>query len=118
MEKVIGRSPAIFVTYQLHLVTVLFAGDHYGRCGSLTVIEIAVFLPDCAEKRMMDVQMNWLLVMQEYIIRFRDIFPKVTQRLWITTARRIAKKHPGQRQIVFDPGPESMTVDLIDTYHV
>ena len=66
----------------------------------------------------MDVQMYWLLVVKEYIIRLSDIVSKVKQCIGIAATRWIAKEHPSQRQIILDPRPECMIVNLIDPDHV
>jgi len=118
MEKVICRSPTVAAAGLLHEFAVIFAG-YYGRIrGAIEIVQVSVTIHHGLEKFSVDVQMNWLLVVKEYIIRLCDVIAKIKQCIRIATPGRITEKHPGQRHVVSDPRPESMIVNFVNPDHV
>ena len=82
------------------------------------MIYIFIAPDNIIKQRSVEVQMYWLLVVEEYIIVFYVIPTKIVQRIRIRPTRRITEEHARVRHMPVYPRPKGIVVDLIYPDHV
>lgn len=115
MVEIIVMMPIINVADFIHELTGPFAGYHALIFGKP---DIFVTSDNIIKQRSVEVQMYWLLVVEEYIIVFYVIPTKVVQRIRIRPSGRVAKEHTGSWHVPVYPRPKGIVVDLIYPDHV
>ena len=124
VKEIVSRFPAIFFAYPIYVVTVTFAGAKIpklsrSRVPRSNVCDIFASVFNFVKGWCVNIQMNWLLVVKQYIIVFVYVIPAVvTNCVWVTSTKWFIKKHSHTRPVLVEPRPKSIVVNFVYSNHV
>jgi hypothetical protein len=117
VKEIIIGLPVILTTYLFNCRTISLTGNDGCVFGACVVVESSASALYFIKQRCVYVQMYWLLIVKEYIIKFR-LFTGIAQAFCIRSSWWITVKHFSKWYMASKIRPKCMIVNLVYSNHV
>ena len=117
VKEIIIGLPVILTTYLFNCCTISFTGNNGCTFRACVVVQSPASTLYFIKQRCVYVQMYWLLVVKEYIFKFR-LFTGITQAFCIRSSWWITVKHFSKWYMASKIRPKCMIVNLVYSNHV